>query len=275
MFVTRLGDLPAGDVLGVVNLLLSDFGRASVSADGLVVVGDKVEVLGRVAEAVAAIRKQVRSRWLVQLHILDVSASDVRSLGVEGQATLTASASSRGSGAVSGVADLALKSLRDASTSRVLSEPLCLVNEGLPYTFSSGESFSLVEQTTIPGVTGAITTGQKLQQAGFDLSITVRSLGDGNAVLTATVKDQVVIGTADRPRLRGYSLGSTLDVVSGETYLIGSAVRSEVGATSKWGLSFGSGSTAGRRVVQVYARVYRVGSLERSPLAESVAIAYP
>lgn len=258
VLVFRCGELEPEKLKEVVDLLLSDLGRCAVSDDGLAVVGDRVEVLERVSAAAEGMRNESRSVWLVQLHVLDSSASIEKSIGVDGAASVSGAVSFPGSASGSGAMSLALAALRDDRDTEVLAEPLCVVNDGSPYTFRSGDTYAIVERSV--GERADLQTVRQ-EQAGFVVNVSVRSLGGERAVLECAVSDSVVTGTAERPSTRGYELRSTIDVVSGRTYLVGSAVRSGMEESSALGLLVLRKSSASQRRVDVFARVYRVSGL--------------
>ena len=259
VLVTRVGQLSSDEVQQAVNLLLSTQGRAVVVQNGVAVVGDKVAVLALVDEALTKLRDVQRVTWLVQLHVLQVSADDALSLGVNSEVGVRATLDVPGRASGSVHVDSVLAGLRESGDTDVIAEPLCVVNDGQKFRFRAGETFSVSESTLVAG--GGQATTQRMQDAGFLVELQMRSRGADDGTLVLSVSDQAVVGTPDRPSLSGYELASELDVISGGTYLVGSTKVTKSSRLQRLGLSLFGQRSETSRVIQLWARVYRVGAV--------------
>lgn len=259
VYVTTMGHVPPEDFIQIASLLSSDNGRSHVTDAGVAVVSDKVEVLARVAEAVAELKSIRRGAWLLQFHIVETSSRHLESIGWESDASIGAELSTFGSNAFASVT-ASLENVRDASASTIVAEPVYLVNDSEVVRYERGQEFPVTTVSTTAD--GVQTSSVDYQSVGSSIEAVVRSLGGLSGVLTVDISDQNLTDetVSGLPIINGYQFADTIDVVSGGTYLLSTFNRqsSNEAARLGWSRAFGDGSDA--LVSQIWVRVYKVGS---------------
>ncbi len=258
VFVTKVGHVDPVELQGVAELLLSTDGRAHVSADGVCVVGDKVEVLTRIAEAMELIRGIERDVWLLQLHILSFDTSESEKLGISAglRGAATASAGRALSSGAFVTLDAALEAANAGSRSSVVAQPLYLLNEGQAVKYHRGSKIPVRES-----IAGDRTVSQsyKYVDVGLRIDLAIAGLSLDDAVLTVGIANERVTSYEDdAPVIDGTEFATEIDVQSGGEYLVTS--YDEVIETSEWWqwLGFGRGKARRTTVSQVWLRAYRV-----------------
>ena len=83
VLVRRVRRLASDEIRSAVSVLLSSNGRSESYQDGLLVVGDTVEVLGRVNELLDSIEATDSPTWVVQYHVVSWSDSSLRDFGFD------------------------------------------------------------------------------------------------------------------------------------------------------------------------------------------------
>ena len=259
VFVTSLGHIPPDDFRRVAELLSTETGRTHVTDTGVGVVSDKVSVLARVADAVRQLEAVERSAWLLQFHIVETSARQLESVGIESVASVGAEVTTSGSTAFARVS-AALSNVRDASSSSIVAEPVYLVNDSEVVRYERGQEFPVTSTTTTPD--GLQTTDVDYQSVGSTIEAVVRSLGGDSAVLTVDISDQSLTDetVSGLPIINGYQFSDTVDIRSGGTYLLSTFNRysDSTGTRLGWSKLFDTGSDS--LVSQIWVRAYKVGA---------------
>ena len=83
VLVRRVRRLSANELSDSVSVLLSQNGSVRAHEDGLVIVGDRVEVLARVVELLDRIERADTSSWVVQLHLVQLSDRALADWGLD------------------------------------------------------------------------------------------------------------------------------------------------------------------------------------------------
>lgn len=267
--VRRLSDI---ELSAAISVVLSDIGRVQSYPDGLVVVGDRVEVLQRVSEIIDEVEDSEAPSWVVQLYVVSLGERKARELGVDVQPGLELSyllASSGGDPAslvkaatsgfnVSGSLDAVLQASLERSGVEVMADPLMLIADGAEARFVRGDSIP-IPQRTISDQGTVTTTDFSFVQTGLEVLADVREMSAGRARLTidvrlSTVRDMV----EDAPVTSDETFSGVSIIESGGVYLLGSLrredrVQSRIGG---WGLGWLNRSESS--LLQVWARAYRV-----------------
>lgn len=275
VYVTQLGEVSREDATAAAGLLLTEVGRVHVTQTGLVIVGDAVAVLAKVDEVFETIRAAVRTRWVVQLHLIQTTRTEVERIGAEVTADVTIDAlkvlgSGTGVQNWGAFADLTanLSATRSGSTSRVVAEPVYLLNEYSTVNYHRGESVPV--QESIAG-DRTVSTSTRFVDVGLQIEVSMRGLKGDGGVMSLRVADERVTDVRDgQPVVSGYEYNGETDVESGGVYLLATLETSEV-KRGWWSLT-GIGRTydRGDYVSQVWARVYRVGATQTSPDMDSI-----
>ena len=184
VLVRRVPRLSSDDLKGAVTTLLSEFGRVSAYPDGLVVVGDRVEVIQRVSEMLDRVEKAGSETWVVQLYVLEKNSSDTSDIGVDivPAAELAASlATASGSfthpltGKASASLDATLRAALAKSRAKIVTSPMFLLADGGQTKFTSGKQI-LVPRRNVSNQGTVTTVGYDTFQAGTSIVVRVREL---------------------------------------------------------------------------------------------------
>lgn len=265
IFVYRSRRLDSEDISAAVRVVQSDVGQIQAFPDGLVVVADRVQVLGRVADMLAAIEATDSVTWAVQIHIVSLSRAAMRDLGIDSVPALDVglgyAAGSAGAVAqLNAGLEMVLHATREDGNGEVIADPFFLLLDGTPGTLSRGKRFPVALRSTSDQ--GTTTTREyQFVDVGLDVEATVRELSATQARLRLRVElSQVESVNADGvPVSSSERIQSEADVISGGCYLLSSLERTEQRTTSMKGLGIGRTTSQDDGVMQVWARVFRVG----------------
>lgn len=286
VLVRKVTRLDAEGAAAAIKTLVSEFGRVTVSPDGIVMVGDRVEVLERVAELLDRIEDTPLAGWVVQLHIVTLSESAIVDFGVDVTPTANlAAAVSMVSGGNNNVASLNLSAGLDGMLRAVASRgdvsavqsPLILMIEGVQARIRDTQTIPVALRTVSPeGVVS--TTDYEDIEIGFLVAAQLRELRGGGALLDLEVELSDLAGFVDDRPIRNRRLfASQVSVASGGVYLLASLDKGAASETSEGGFSAGSRRSGERGQFQIWARTYRIAEagveVERSGAERSSATA--
>ncbi|MGE3316833.1 MAG: hypothetical protein AB7O26_17080 [Planctomycetaceae bacterium] len=275
VMVRRVKRLTKGEIEAAVAVLLSEFGQSEAFEDGLVVVGDRVEVLQRVEELLSGVETAESVTWLVQLHLVSLGASDLADLGLDvapavDMAYTFSGASASIPGAIKGIEESAklkgsLNGVLRAAAARdsvhIVAEPLVVIVDGSKAEVSRGEKVPVARRAISDE--GTVTTqGFDYIATGLQLVVGVRDLSESAARMSVDLKMSKIerfVGVDQAPATSEESFKGVADVVSGGVYLLGSLERSEEKQSWKGGLQIGRKRERESRLLQIWARTYRVG----------------
>jgi type II secretory pathway component GspD/PulD (secretin) len=276
VLVRRVGRLTSVELSSAVTCLLSEFGRVQTFGDGVVVVGDRVEVLQRVEELLTRLEAVESACWVMQLYLVSLSESDQRELSLNAQPAIdlaaTLAASSAASTATGGAVNLAsqnvaatgalsavLKASRDSRTSRTVAEPLFVLVDGASASFNRGQRVPIAQQTVSDQ--GTVTTsGYSFINVGLGCDVAIRE--HGTDVVASMVKVEIsriesYVEKAPVTAVESFNCNALL--CSGGVYLLGCLQRDERERGVKNIVGLGGASSDGGGTLQVWARVYRIG----------------
>lgn len=267
VMVRRVKRLKAEEIREVCTVYSSQSGRHAVTADGLVVVGDTVEVCTRIDQVFDEVESSPVPMWVVQLHLVAVSEEAAREIGVETTpsavfaATMAASQGTTtllSSAAVSVRAALSLSDER-ADVQRV-AEPMFLVADGSEVRWQSGERIPVPRRsTTDQGTT--TTEGFEMVDTGTILAVSLRELSAESARVDLSYEDSQIVGFVETaPRTARDSLTATVVLRQQEPYLVGVIKLREARTDAARGFSWLDADKTADRQVQVWCRVYRVSA---------------
>ena len=149
VLVRRVRRLSMEELSQAVQAHVSSDGRLAVFEDGLLVVCDKVQVLERIVDIINQVEAADSPVWCVQLHLLALSDTDSRELGLESTPSLDlAAAFATGTGVgitaksvmASAGLQTALKVAAARGASSVLGQPCFLLADGQEATFAAYSS---------------------------------------------------------------------------------------------------------------------------------------
>ena len=195
--VTRFG----GDELKTfVGVMLSDIGKSACSADGVVVVADRVEVLARISAAFDRLETCPSDAWVVQLYVIGVSDAMAHDLGIDGAPTASLSATTISGSlgnkdawqTVFGV-NGALKTTATNRAVNLVAEPTLVLVNGEPGEYQRGRRVPVARRTVSDSGTVS-TAGFDYVDTGFLIRCLIRDVGQGRARLDMTYRDSAIVG---------------------------------------------------------------------------------
>lgn len=258
VLVSKVGHVDPTDLKEVSSLLLSQDGRSHVSPSGVIVVGDKVEVLTRVAEALDMIRLIERDVWLLQLHLLEFDEAVADRLGitsgVRGFAGATISNAITSTGGIT--LEAALEAVNSETRSSVVARPMYLLNDGQSVKYHRGSRLPVVE---VVSNDQTVSENIRYVDVGLRIDLGIASLREDEAAVTIGVANEKVVRYEEgAPVIDGVDYSAQVDVQSGGEYLVASF--DENATVTEWWrrLGFGNARSQRKTVSQVWLRAYRV-----------------
>ncbi len=273
VLVTKVARLNEQELLAAVEVLLSDFGRARVYSDGLVVIADRVEVLQKVSDLLDKVESAPSNSWVVQLHLLEFQGRSERDFGFDTDVSLQLAAGFASDGATGdsfkydGAFNAALQAAMSRESVHVVAQPLFFLLDGESASFETGEIFPVPRRSTSPEGT-TVTEGFDFIDTGFRTEVAVRELGDSRIRLDVDISLSDVSGfVQDVPIVSRESFKESSVLRSNGTYLLGLLERSSRRSGSDGSFfptSFERNAMSSR--LQIWARCVQViGDFDGSP----------
>lgn len=268
VLVRKVRRLTGQDLAWAVETLLSEFGRSRAYPDGLVVVSDRVEVLGRVSELLDSVEAAPSDTWVVQLFLIQSNEGDEGEFGVDVRpvADLSASflaASSLGdvqsAGSVAGSLSALLRASRTQTGLEVIADPLLLILDGSSGEFADGQRVPIARRSVSDQGTVTV-SGFDFVQTGLQVKVNLREVGLNAARLGIDVELSDIVGfVADEaPITSRRALQCELVARSSGVYLVGSLRRDESRSTVDGIAGLVSAWDRDRSSVQVWLKAFRI-----------------
>jgi len=275
VLVRRVRRLSQEGVKSAVEVMLSDAGRLSTFPDGLLICGDRVEVLERIRDLLDRVEASGAESWAVQLYLISLSESKATELGINSQPLIELSYSlatkSNGLG-ISATTPEDIKKLANALTSvlqasatsqdiRIVAQPLFLLLDGESSKFSSGVSIPIPKRSVSDQ--GTVTTqGYEFVNSGLDCDASIREVSAQLVRFKVAVELGQLQGFVEEAPIRSKDRFETVAVLaSGGVYLLGSLTRDEQTQSVSGPFAMLPTSKKGDKKhvqVQVWAKVFRV-----------------
>jgi len=292
--VRKVRRLIAEDIEKVLSSLISDLGKVFASADGLIVVGDKVRVLQRINSMLDDVERQPANTWIVQMYLIAISNKGERDIGVDTalDAELTAdfkknrkrthennNSVSTENGA-SSITDLdissafaksgskvvadaqfraILKAARTSTDFTVMAEPMMLVVDGGEAKISDGEKIPIPQKAVSDS--GTITTiGYEYIDTGIVVNAGIREMTQSTASCNLSVEITQINGYVEgSPITTGQAFSTNTVLESGGTYLVGSMSKKAT-TKKKSGAFFTTyyGKNFQDGTIMIWLRCYRI-----------------
>lgn len=276
VLVRKVGRLSGTELQNAIGVLLSEYGRVQCFADGLCLVGDRVEVLQRVDELLNGVESAAASTWVVQLYVVNLTNADVRDMGLDALPALEVAAtvagvSGGGIGAAAAIADsanttarlkggldLVLRASRNRSSVAILGQPLFLMVDGDQTHVGSGQRVPVPRRTVSDQ--GTVTTaGFDYIDTGLQIDVELREVARERARLRVKGSFSTVQSFVDAaPVVSRDDYASSAVITSGGVYLVSALERTQAEKTQRGPLSLGLKNSDVGQVVQIWARAYRV-----------------
>jgi type II secretory pathway component GspD/PulD (secretin) len=268
VLVRRVGRLSSDDLRGAIAVLLSEHGKTQVQADGLVIVGDRVEVLQRVDDLLTRIDAAESVCWVVQLYLISMSDGDILDLGLDVTPALevaaTMASASNGLDLVpktslKGGLNVVLRAARERSSVSLVGEPLFLLADGARGRVGSGQRVPVV-QRAVSNQGTVTTTGYQFIDTGLQINVLLRELSAGAARLELKAESSSVLEYRETlPILQKDDFEGTAVISSGGVYLVGSLERTAHDKRQTSPFRIAAKDSEQGQVLQIWARAYRVG----------------
>jgi hypothetical protein len=261
VLVRRVPGYPLPELRAAVLSITSTDGRASVLEGGVIVVGDRVELLERVTELLDGVEQARGGTWSVELCVVSGSAVASSSGGLEGLPELSWSLlAGAGSGAMSGeLVQAAWSGLVTFAASSDRAElralPAATVRSGRE-TVLSDTRVLRIPRSTVSDQGTVTVTGFERVEAGLQARVLIEELELDKARVDVSVEVSDVLGRDGLvPEIQERVCSSSLDVERAGVYLVGALDVSTTEHTNGV-LSFLRGRT--KRRLYVWMKVERL-----------------
>ena len=282
VLVRRIYRLDGNGIQEAVEVLLSEHGTVKAFDDGLLIVGDTVEVLQRVHELVDRVEKIPSVTWVIQLYVVSLTDDAIKDLGIDvqpaAQIGLTYAAKSAALAEIAPSEKLAidagLKAILTAQSENVgidvVGEPLMILADGQPGEIKQGQKVPVPKRTVSD--TGVVTTsGFEYIDIGMNIRMKMKeiSLDVGRLDLDFELSQiDDLIGVEQVPLTSQQVVRMVTDVASGGVYLLAKLEEDKNEMRYSRYLKFGKYDRKNDRTLQVWGRVYRIG-LNRESVGET------
>jgi|GEM_PF-4857478 len=278
--VRKIRRLTPEQVGSSVGGFLSQDGTFSAIPDGLIVLGDRLEVIERLSDMFDRLEKAPSVVWCIQLHVISMSDRDLLDFGLDVNPALELAAGYanlsnvtkdltlgvvqgvRGEGGAS-VADASLNAVlratRERGTMRIVADPLFTCVDGSSATITKGLRIP-VRTSTITGNAGNVSNNVRFVQTGLEATASVREISDtvGRMTLKLSVSEVQSVSSELGPTTDDQGMTCETDVETGGVYLLGGLRRAkrEQGAGSL--LTIGQKQNKEDDVWLIFGKCYRI-----------------
>ncbi|MEX0655462.1 MAG: hypothetical protein WD151_15165 [Phycisphaeraceae bacterium] len=273
VLVRRVVRLDADQVRAAIETLLSDHGRVTVAADGLAMVGDRVEVLERVHELLDSVERAPLDAWVLQMYVMSITERDSSEFGLDvmpsfelaqrvGQASVDPIAASGLRAALTAT----LRASRGNEDVEMVASPLLIVGDGRRARLSDATVIPIPRRSVSDQGTVTV-TGYDHVPVGLTVEVSIRDAADAGMVDLSLDMSQLG-GMVDEAPIRLQRLiETTAPLVSGGVYLIGAWDVTD--ARRAWAGQLGTVREVEQRntTVQAWAVVSRIAGpvLDEAP----------
>lgn len=278
VLVRRVMRLDETQIRSAVAGFLASGGTLSVLPDGLVIVGDRLEVLERISEIFDLVAAAPSVVWCVQLHVVSMSDRDLVDFGLDvqpalelalGYAKLSNVARDVAGGLRDGLRDGAraeldsslsavLRAARQRGSVAIIADPLMTIVDGSQARVTKGLSIPVRDSVT-NATTGNVQSSVRFIQTGLEISATVREMSDTLARLKVELSFADVVETREgAPLTDRQSLDTSADVATGGVYVLGAIRRGRSESSQGSFLRLGKRDNVEGDVWVVFAKTYRI-----------------
>jgi hypothetical protein len=83
IYITKCSRLTAEEAKQAISTVMSKEGRCITFADGLIIVADKIELIGKIASMLEDIKSVKSDTWVLQFQILNYQHNDLKEIGLD------------------------------------------------------------------------------------------------------------------------------------------------------------------------------------------------
>jgi type II secretory pathway component GspD/PulD (secretin) len=267
VMVRRVRRGKADQLAQLLTVYQSEHGKGYSFEDGLLVVGDTVDVLRRIAEMLDQFEAVETPVWIVQLHLVSFTSAAAHDLGVDIEpAARVGLALAAGSAAAAVDTALSVNATLDAVLQianvrddvKVTAAPMFLLLDGTKSDFTQGDRVPIPRRTV--SNEGTVTTsGYDYVQTGVQVEVALREANPQAARLDVMVSLSDIKRFVGEAPVTGEERFTTAAVVNaGGVYMLGTLVKDRRGAQKKLGWQSGEYLRDDTQVVQVWCQTYRI-----------------
>lgn len=275
LLVRRVRRGTGDQIQKLLSVFQSEHGRGYTFNDGVLVMGDTVEVLRRVAEVLDQYEAIETPVWIVQLHLVSFTSAAAHELGVDLEPAARVGLAMAAGSAVAAASNLALNV--DATLDAVLqiannrddvkvtAAPMFLLIDGEDSSFTQGDRVPVPRRTVSDA--GTVTTnGYEYVQTGVQVKVLLREATPTAARLDVDVKMSDIKRFVLEAPVTGEEQFTTKAVVNaGGTYLLGTLVKERKRARAELGWNSGEYQQDDAQLVQVWCQAYRIAGTYQAP----------
>lgn len=273
LFVAKVGQVDSQTLQDMVSTLLSENGQLTASQEGLLVVADRVEVIGQVSLLVSQIKNASPDTWCCSFYVVDVFDEYALDLGGDPVPTIVLSATfADGSSGISkswlaaAAFDTKLTALQVDGRLDVTAKPMMLLVSGITSTWANQVNQPYRTKTvTDQGV--IVDDGIEYLQIGDLLTVKISDLERGQALLEYSWTSSRILDTTSEglPVDRRITHSSRAAVNSGGLYLLASFDLQEDQRNTTGIIPLHFEKAKRSRRVEIWATVYRIAPLADTP----------
>jgi len=234
--VVQVGRWDSETIEQALGTVITQEGAFYVTPDGVCVVSEQVGTLRKVESLLGGLAAFQASGWMVQLLLVETSATRQTDLGIDTsldiEVSYAFSSASSSSWEYGGNARAALKADIEAQRVKLFAQPLLLCIDGGEATVKRVQVVPIPQYTTLE--TGAVvTSGYSDVEVGLQCTVGVRADGHNAAMVTYDVALGEIQGFVDNrvPIRTQESVVGEVVMQSGGTYLLGSLERARQSQT--------------------------------------------
>jgi hypothetical protein len=267
VLVRRVRRLERVQIQEAVSVLQSGDGRVAVYDDGLVVIGDKLQVLTRIDNLLEQVEASDAAVWAVQFWLVSLTDSALLDLGFDLTPSLdVAVAFAQGSAGAASTATLngglsaVLEAAQEETQAELIVEHLALIRDGVPHTFFEGNEWPVrIERTSNEGT--ATTTDVNYVSTGLTVEGLLREFSPDSAKLAVKVDLSELVAVVDgfAPQTAVTRFDTEAIVQSNGVYLLRSHRTGNQNKVKRSLLRPGLREENRARTFQLWARARRVG----------------
>lgn len=250
-----------------LSVFAGEHGKSAQFTDGLVVVGDTVEVLKRVSEMLDLVEASDAPVWIVQLHLVSYSRAAADELGINVEPAAKAGlafASGSLAGAVQSGLSLSasLDTVLQVAFSRddvsVTAAPMFLLCDGTKAEFVQGDRLPIPKRSVSNEGT-VQTVGYEYVQTGVQVELLLREFTTDSARIELLVNMSDLKRMVEEAPVTGEEKFKTDAIVrAGGVYLLGTLVKDRKQGRQELGFQSGDYVLQSAQVVQVWGQCYRI-----------------
>jgi type II secretory pathway component GspD/PulD (secretin) len=257
ILVRRVSRLSGQQLNESITTLLSEHGRVAGYDDGLVIVGDKVEILQRVSELIEGVENAPADSWFVQVYLLSFHDDELLHYGVDLSLDASLEAGFLGAESVKGgFLTAALTASQDSKLVTLLSSPFFVVADGSMASYVSGQNVPIPRKAVSDAGT-VTTTGYDYQQTGLQFRVSLRQIQSGKASIALYFESSTIVDYIEAaPIALTEKFEAALYVQSSLPYLVGS-IKTRQNADRVTGL-FRQSKTVSGDTLQIWCKAYMI-----------------